>query len=191
MPPKNDVQPTDAVNGNVGSVAVYLEGQPMSTEPEPKRAQGRPSKFTPEVKSQLLNLIEDCTPIKTACAIVGIGQSTFATWKAQAATEGEEGEFARFFCEVSRARGIAEKNLIDQARQGDGREYSRGPAVNSQWLLERQFGAQYAPRVNMKLEEMGDIYLDIITRVCSAKDCGCYSEILAAVSSSETGDGAA
>lgn len=184
---KPELTVSDAVNGDVGSVEVYLKGEPLAPLQEPKRPQGRPSKFTPEIKAELLRLIEDGTPIRTSCKLVGIGQSTYQTWKAWAAKD-LESEFAAFFIDIDRARAVAERNLIELARQGDSKSWSEGPSKSAKWLLERMFGNDYAPRIGMKLEKLGDLTLDAIERICSAKDCGCYSELLTAISAIETSE---
>jgi hypothetical protein len=185
-----------ATEGNVGKMDP-LEGMVkvesfVAPEPIPTPARTDPrgpkSKFTPELQKELLEQIADGIPIKTSCAVVGISEGTFYGWKGAAARE-PEGEYARFFIEVARARAFAERNLIYTARQGDGKEWSSGPARNAQWLLERQWAKDYAPRLNTNLKEMGDITLAAIERVCGAKDCGCYAAIIAALSDGEAGSG--
>jgi hypothetical protein len=176
-----------ATEGDVGEVPVVLE---TVSKFEGKPGRGRPSKFTPEIKDELLRLIEDGTPIRTSCAIVGINTSTYQTWKGIAGKDELSDEHA-FFIDIARARAIGEKRLLDLARQGDGRQWSEGPSKSAKWVLERSFGKDYAPRLNMKLEELGDLTLGAIERVCGAKDCGCYAEIIAALGDIETGSGEA
>jgi hypothetical protein len=182
-----DLCQESVLDGPVGSMRGYVVGAPIPT-PERTDPRGAKSKFTPELQSELLASIADGIPIKTSCAVAGIGESTFYTWK-RWGSDDPGGEFARFFIEVARARAFAERNLIYAARQGDGKEWSSGPARNAQWLLERQWAKDYAPRLNTNLKELGDLTLDIIERVCGAKDCGCYQAIVTALGDGETGTG--
>ena len=180
-----------AANGAVGNVSGYVaKVTGTGAKVEEKRPQGRPSKFTPEVVAELFSLIERGVPIKTSCTLAGISQPTLSRWKKEE-LEGNDPELTEFFSNLARARAVAEKTLLFRAMQGDGKEWSKGPATNAQWALERTFGKDYAPRLNMKLEELGDLTLATIERVCSGKDCNCYAEILAALSAAEASGGEA
>lgn len=188
--PTNDVEPADAVNGQVGDLVVYLGDRMVGPKPEIKRSQGGQSKFTPEMAERLFEKLREGVPVKTACTLAGISQPTLSRWKSEE-NEGKRGELTDFFVNLDRARAEGEYRLLQLAGYGDGKEWSEGPSKSAKWKLERIFGKQYAPRIGLKLEEMGDIYLDIVTKVCGAKDCGCYQAILTEVSAIEDGEGAA
>ena len=65
-------------------------------ENQPRRRRGRPSKFTPELREEILTAIRDggCT-YADACLRVGINESTFQLWKQKGQGAGP-GAFLRF-----------------------------------------------------------------------------------------------
>jgi hypothetical protein len=148
---------------------------------------GRPSKFTPELASELCKLLAEGKPIKPSCEMVGIDDTTFRKWRADA--KNGDADKAEFFAQVARARAEGELLLWGIASSGDGPGTSNGPAKCAQWLLERTFGSRYAARLNVKLEEGLEVLLADVERVCGSKDCGCFEAILAALTARQDGDG--
>jgi len=139
-----------------------------------KHPGGRPSKLTPELKGELLTLLAAGKPMKACCAKVGIDEETFRLWRLRA--RNGEPAMVEFFGLVAHARAEGELHLWDIAKEGEGQD-----ARNAQWILERTRGDTYAPRLNVKLQEGLEELLGHVERVCGAKDCGCFGQILAAL----------
>lgn len=146
---------------------------------------GRPSKLTEDLTEALCGLLSEGKPLIASCESVGIDSSTFRKWR----SEMRRGDAAKvvFFTRIARARAEGQLKLLDLALAGDDKGVSNGPAKCAQWALERIFAAQYAPRLNVKLEEGLESLLEDVERVCSSKDCGCYEAILAAVAARQDG----
>jgi len=183
----------DAPAGEVGDVSVYFQPKqkpPVEHKPNGQFAKGNNggpgnrSLLTNELAEKLFEHLRNGTPQMLSCQLVGIDYSTFCKWRT-AEAKGDRPDLTRFFLDYNHARAIGELKLVNEARTGDGREWSHGPAKCAQWLLERT-NPKYAPRVNMKIEEVSTLTIDAITKVCSEKDCGCYQELLLALQSLET-----
>jgi transposase-like protein len=151
---------------------------------------GRPSKLTPELTEALCELLRQGKPLNASCEKVGIDDSTFRKWRAELKRGTADDAKVEFFTQVARARAEGQLALLDTALGGDEKGESNGPARCAQWALERLFPAQYAPRLNVKLEEGLELLLEDVERVCSSKDCGCYEAILTAVAARQESGGA-
>lgn len=138
---------------------------------------GRPTKLTPALRKQLVRMLEDGNPISASCASLGIDETTFRKWRARARSE-DDPELAKFFVDIARARARGELKLYKRALRGDGAGRSNGPARCAQWALERQFGNKYAPRVNLKVEEELETFLDVAERVLPGEH---YEALLEAI----------
>jgi AcrR family transcriptional regulator len=68
----------------------------------------RKSKYTPELVSQIVQLLEDGNTDTDTCSLVGISKETFYNWLQ---------DKAEFIDAVSRARGIARQRAVDAWRQ--------------------------------------------------------------------------
>jgi hypothetical protein len=147
---------------------------------------GRPTKLTPELTDKLCKLLAKGRPLIASCESVGIDDSTFRKWRS--GWRKGEADKTGFFTRIARARAEGQLKLLDTALSGDPKGVSNGRSRCAQWALERTFANQYAPRLNVKLEEGLELILDDVERVCSSKDCGCYEEILAAISAREAGE---
>lgn len=150
-------------------------------------AGGRPTKLTPELKAELIQLLSEGKPIAPSCEKVGIDDTTFRLWRKQA-REGKSQELVEFFAEVARARAEGELALWGIAAAGDGPGTSNGQAKCAQWLLERTFSSRYSQRLNVKLEEGLELLLADVERICGSKDCGCFEAILASLVARRDGE---
>jgi len=159
--------------------------------PESKPAEngpGRPTKLTPELQAQLVELLAEGIPISHACDNVGIDPKSYRDWLRWGQNgEGKE-PFASFSLAITRARSDAVVELLREAKSGDGKGLSNGPAKCAQWALERLFPKQFAPRINVRVEEELETLLDVVARTCGAKDCGCYAAILEALAARDRGE---
>jgi len=147
---------------------------------------GRPSKLTDELKTSLLARLREGQPIAPSCEVEGIDSSTFRKWRIQA-RDGIE-PYASFFTEVARARAEGELKHWEVATTGDEPEGPHGASRNAQWALTVGYGRRYQQRINVKVEEETELLLDVVERVCSAKDCGCHAAILEALSARDRGE---
>ncbi len=202
-PVKPMIEQGDAAEGEVGDVSIYATNVAAleKTNDKPKRIRnglvagwnrglkgsefgpsigGRPTSLTPELEKELFEHLETGKTIGLSCRLVGIDNSTLTKWRTQE-KQGDNPELTRFFIDFAHARAIGEMHMVNMALRGDVKDFSHGPSKSAQWYLERAFGHAYAPRVNMKVEEVGSLTIDAITKVCATKDCGCYEAILGAL----------
>lgn len=114
------------------------------------RRRGRRTLLTPQRQAKILELVEDGNHITTACAHVGIGQSTFYKWldqardydEAQAAGQQPDPAkrlYVEFRDKVALARARAEENavkVIHRAMQG-GFVISEEPVQNAEGEVQR------------------------------------------------------
>lgn len=101
----------------------------------------------PTVKPGLIKLIKTGTPIKAACAAVGISNGTFYLWMDKG-KKAKKGQYKEFYEEVEKAKGefVARNVAIIQKAGMDGTWQA------SAWLLERTHPEEFAKRdieVNM------------------------------------------
>jgi transposase-like protein len=118
--------------------------------PRKPRRRGRRTLLTPERQHRIVELVEDGNHITTACAHVGIGQSTFYKWLDQARDYDEAlaaGQtpdptkrlYVEFRDRVALARARAEENavrVIHRAMQG-GFVISEEPVQDAQGEVQR------------------------------------------------------
>ncbi len=149
---------------------------------------GRPTVLNAELQAELVALLVEGLPISAACDRVHIDAKSYRDWVRWG--NGGQGKepYASFSLAVTRARSDAMLNMLRDAKAGDEPGTSNGPAKCSQWALERLFPKQFAPRVNVRIEEEVETLLDVVERVCSAKDCGCHEAILTAVAARASGE---
>lgn len=127
---------------------------------------GRKLTLTEDLKINICRILEDGTTVKDACAIVGIGQSTYFEWVAigNAYRNGENHErmpkriadremFAEFAEATTRARAKMRHDIVKvlgaRARAGDV------PAAT--FLLERSDPEQWGKRTYSKIEGLDDL----------------------------------
>jgi hypothetical protein len=98
----------------------------------PPRGRGRPTRFTAETRETLLTSLAAGATRKDACAIVGLGYSTFMSWMQQgAAGDGEYGDFALRVKQVEATFVVTLCHLWTRATRTDWRA--------AMALLERRY----------------------------------------------------
>ena len=125
---------------------------------------GRPTKLTEERQGELCRYLRDGNAISTACALVGIGESTYHAWRERGTAELErvkeghvncrvrkdERPFVEFLEATTRARAKGEqqhvKNIVTKSEE-DWRA--------SAWFLERSRPERWGKK--QKLEHSGEI----------------------------------
>ena len=90
------------------------EGEPGTQVGQAEAKLGRPSKFTPEVVSDLERNIAAGLPYELACGLSGIAYSTYRNWMVAAAQEGAEPELVEFLERIRRAETEAEARFAAQ-----------------------------------------------------------------------------
>jgi transposase len=78
-----------------------------------RRPPGRPTSLTPELQDAIVALVKEGNDVKTACAVVGVGRTTYYRWLSRGSSDDPEDAAYRVFAqEVERARAIAEARLV-------------------------------------------------------------------------------
>ena len=101
---------------------------------------GRPSKKD-AVREELLANLREAMSIKAACALSGVGKSTFYDWVNEDSEFASEVEAAKRFSEavmISRIKALGEE-------KGDWRSYA--------WLLERRFPEEWSAKKEIELNQ--------------------------------------
>lgn len=101
---------------------------------------GRPSKIE-AVREQLLANLREAMSIRAACALSGVGKSTFYDWINNDEKFADEVEAAKRFSEavmIARIKALGEE-------KGDWRSYA--------WLLERRFRQEWGARQEIELNQ--------------------------------------
>ena len=152
----------------------------MVSSEQPKRGRGRPSKLTPELQEKILQEIgQHGATYADACLVVGIGRTTFQTWKAKglAAKSGQfrdfrdelekaEARFRQFHLrriqEAANEASVETRKIVKTIGSGEDQkifrevvEIQRPPTwTASAWLLERKWPELYSRKhleVNAKI----------------------------------------
>lgn len=137
---------------------------------------GRKSKLTPELQERICNYIENGYTIEQACALSGIGESTYYDWKKRG-KKSKRGKFSDFLEAVKKAEKIAESKylaIITKAAVGDPLKGVKGDWKAAAWYLERRNPKQFARRdflrqdVNAKVQE--DVKLSLLDELKKAEE---------------------
>ena len=142
---------------------------------------GRPSKLTADLLDKVVKLVEKGHYPETVAQSVGIDPSTYRNWMRW----GSEGKapYLDFFLGVARARALAEINLGSAVLRGDGRGEGFGQAKAAAFMLERTRSAKFSQRVNLKVQDELERFLDVAQRICNESD---YSALLEALASGDS-----
>src|SRR5260370_26628761 len=92
---------------------------------------GRPSKFNPETRARLIELVAKGLPFRHACNAAGISTQTFVTWRDQYPDFGEE---------IERAVALAIEKRLDVIEKAA----KLGDTGCARWLLEHLHPESYA-----------------------------------------------
>lgn len=132
---------------------------------------GRPTKLTDELRADLCEHIASPMAVRHACAMVGLGESTFFDWMKRGA-DGEPG-FAEFSEAVARARAEAASKLVagiataaapmtwTNPDTGKKESISAGDWRAGAWLAERMFPDEYGNRVQVDQHTTGVLDINL------------------------------
>jgi hypothetical protein len=100
---------------------------------------GRPTKFTPALQAQIIELVAAGNFLDVACKAVGIAPRTLRHWRQQY-RDGDSAvsEYAEFFAALEKALAVAETAAISRIRSG-GLGWQ-----GSAWFLERRYPQRWA-----------------------------------------------
>ena len=107
---------------------------------EESKKMGRPSKKE-AVREQLLANLREAMSVRAACALSGVGKSTFYGWVNDDEEFADDVEAAKRFSEavmISRIKALGEE-------KGDWRSYA--------WLLERRFPDEWSAKREIELNQ--------------------------------------
>ena len=130
------------------------------------RKVGKPSKLTPALQAEMEKLFATGCTIKTACDMVGLGESTYRAWMAK---EGAgNAKYIAFQAAIKKAQAIPLtesvaivrkaarplfRDVYDKEGNVIGQELVNGGSWQAAaWILERKDPANYAKTVNYKIE---------------------------------------
>lgn len=112
----------------------------VPSSPTPRRAGGRPTKYTPENVELILDAIRTGAPFTHACRYGGISFETFNEWRKQ---------YSEFSEQVKEAEGEAVKGWLDQIETAA----KNGSWQAAAWKLERRYPHEFGRRDRMPIDE--------------------------------------
>lgn len=114
----------------------------------PKRGPGRPSKLTAKLRAQVVELIGEGQFAVDACAAVGIGVSTFMSWKAKG--EGQaKGQYRDFLSAIEGAEATRRRMLMTRVSTAS-KEAKHWQAAA--WVLTHTDPGKFAPQLRVHVE---------------------------------------
>lgn len=142
---------------------------------------GRPTKWTPELQTNICVLIATGRRPEVAASVCGIVRSTYFDWMQQGAAGVEP--YAGFRTAVLQAADIFESDATATILAGDEKGAGFGPAKAALEVLSRRKPRQWAPQVKLHVETVGNEITDVVERL--SRDPGLHARICAAKDSSE------
>lgn len=120
------------------------------TKTKTKKNVGRPSKLTLKLQEELVERIMAGDYIKTACAFVGIDNSTFHYWMNKADESTRYTKYRRFQDAIIHAQAVSEAwcvAIISRAAEDDWKA--------AQWMLEHRYTENWGvpPKVKSKTSD--------------------------------------
>lgn len=124
------------------------EAKTRGVSKPPKRGPGRPSKLTATLRAQVAKFIEEGQFAVDACAAVGIGQSTFMTWKAKG--EGQaKGQYRDFLSAIEAAEAARRRGLMTKLKKASDDPKHWQAAT---WVLTHTDPGKFAPQLRVHVE---------------------------------------
>ena len=116
---------------------------------------GRPTKLTPDIQSEIVELLKAGNYIETACAVAGLHKSTFYDWMKIADASTHKNKYTNFSDAVKKAMAWAEaRDVAIIARHSE--KYWQAAA----WRLERKFPERWG-RQKMEIQHSGKIDAEV------------------------------
>jgi transposase-like protein len=99
---------------------------------------GRPSSFTEEKASRVIEAVRRGLPYKHAAAYAGISYSTLNRWRIEGRDEDGLPEFREFWKQLEQAAGEASLRMIDAIEEAAERDWKAAA-----WILSRRHPEQW------------------------------------------------
>jgi len=115
------------------------------------RGEGRPTILTPELLASIETYVKGGNYIETACALAGVGRSTYFSWMKRGKDE-PESIYGEFLDSMEKAAAWSEARDVQLIT-----EASRKNWTAAAWRLERKFPGRWGRQDNMKLTHQGGI----------------------------------
>ena len=122
-----------------------------------KRPPGRPSKLDDATQQKFLEAVREGLPYSTACALAGIGETTFAVWRQRADAE-PESPYAGFMRALKEAEAEAEAANVKRIRSAA----DNGQWQAAAWILERRHPDKWARTERSEQQHSGQV--EIVVR---------------------------
>lgn len=122
-----------------------------------KRPPGRPSKLDDATQQKFLEAVREGLPYSTACALAGIGETTFAVWRQRADAE-PDSPYAGFMRALKEAEAEAEAANVKRIRSAA----DNGQWQAAAWILERRHPDKWARTERSEQQHSGQV--EIVVR---------------------------
>jgi hypothetical protein len=103
-----------------------------------RETRGRKTILNVSLTRRICALLAKGSSIKSACILCNIGERTYFDWQERG--KGGEEPYVTFFAAATRAREQHKARLITVVMEAAHKD-----ARHAEWLLERQFAAEFAP----------------------------------------------
>jgi hypothetical protein len=121
----------------------------------------RPSKWTEQLQSEIVALVEAGDAPEVAAGVHGIGRSTHFEW--MATNEG-------YRTAVARAKDVFESKSRAIVLDGDEKGNGFGPAKARLEVLGRRFPRRWSVQVKVEMADNLNRFIDAAQRICSPED---------------------
>jgi len=136
----------------------------MKSKKKNNKKQGRPTKLTPELQKEIVDLLKMGNYIETTCAVVGINKTTFYQWLIKAKQSKRSTIYTIFSDAVNKAMAYAEARLVALVTRAAEKNWSA--AV---WILEHKYPERWGKQ-NVKTENLDEIENEIENEVHMSED---------------------
>jgi transposase len=129
-----------------------------------KKKVGRPTKLTPNLQDEIVDLLKAGNYIETTCAVVGINKTTFYQWLKRGKSSIRSTKYTIFRDVVTKAMAFAEARLVALITRAAEKNWSA--AV---WILEHKYPERWGKQ-NVKTENLDEIEKEIENEVHMSED---------------------
>jgi transposase len=121
----------------------------MARKRKTKKKVGRPSKLTPELREEIVDLIKTGNYIETVCAMVSINKTTFYKWLKKADESTRPNKYTKLRDDVEKAQAWSEARDVAIISKHSEKNW-RAAA----WKLERKYPTRWGKKKVKKSDEI-------------------------------------
>ena len=136
----------------------------MNNKKKSSKKQGRPTKLTPKLQDEIVDLLKAGNYIETACVVVGINKTTFYQWLKRGKSSTRSTKYTIFRDVVTKALAFAEARLVALITRAAEKNWSA--AV---WMLERRYHERWGKQ-NVKTENLDEMVSEKENEVHMSED---------------------